>query len=268
MEESIVHSLWARPDWLEAEKFPKLELTAAVTSVKVSRVIYDELDLTVKVIYWTDSISVLNCINDERKRFHTFESNWLMFIHDGSTPQQWRYVNREENSADDGSKGIKLDVFIKNDRWLTGPKFLWEYKERWQVMIAIPILKDGDPEVRKENQIYVASASRDATEELIVSYSSWWKLKVAVSWLLHYKRYLKNKFLQRKEGSSTKLELEERRNHLTLDELRETEHEIFRYIQAKEFPEALALQLGAVKMLAENNEEAGSFDKQVEPSSS
>ncbi|PFX16314.1 hypothetical protein AWC38_SpisGene19420 [Stylophora pistillata] len=33
--------------------------------------------------------------------------------------QQWRYVNREYNPADDGSKRLKLDVLVKNDRWLT-----------------------------------------------------------------------------------------------------------------------------------------------------
>ena len=229
---------------------PRLELTAAVISVKLSRVIREELDLTVnKVVYWTDSTSVLKCINNETKRFHTFESNRLTIIHDGSTPQQWRYVNREDNPADDGSKGLKLDVLIKNDRWLTGPEFLWEEEERWPAMAEIPILKDDDPEVRKENQIYVASTSRDVMEELMMYYSSWWKLKVAVSWILRYKRYLKNKILQRRESSLTKQEFEERSSHLTLDELREAEHEIFRYVQAREFPEVIALQSEADQRL-------------------
>ena len=119
----------------------------------------------------------------------------MTIIHDGSTPQQWRYVIREDNPADNGSKGLKLDVLTKNDRWLTGPKFLWEEEECWPAMVEIPILKDDDPEVKKENQIYVASARRDVMEELMMYYSSWWKLKVAVSWLLCYKRYLKNKIL-------------------------------------------------------------------------
>ena len=224
---------------------PRLELTAAVISVKLSHVIQDELDLTVnKVIYWTDSTSVLKCINNETKRFHTFESNRLTIIHDGSTPQQWRYVNREDNPAYDGSKGLKLDVLIKNDRWLTGPKFLWEDEECWPVIVEILILKDDDPEVRKENQVYVASTSRDVMEELMMYYSSWWKLKVAVSWLLRYKRYLKNKILQRRESSLIKQELEERGSHLTLDELREAEYEILRCVQMKEFPEVIALQSG------------------------
>ncbi|XP_015747609.1 PREDICTED: uncharacterized protein LOC107327381 [Acropora digitifera] len=181
---------------------PRLELTAAVISVKLSHVIRDELDLTVnKVIYWTDSTSVLKCIKNETKRFHTFESNRLTIIHDGSTPQQWRYVNREDNPADDGSKGLKLDVLTKNDRWLTGPKFLWEEEECWPAMVEIPILKDDDPE-----------------------------------------RYLKNKILQRRGSSLNKQGLEERSGHLTLDELREAENEIVRCVQRKEFPEVIALQ--------------------------
>lgn len=222
---------------------PRLELTAAVISVKLSHVIRDELDLTVnKVIYWTDSTSVLKCINNETKGSHAFESNRLTIIHDGSTPQQWRYVNREDNPADDGSKGLKLDVLTKNDRWLTGPKFLWREEECWPAMVEILTLTDDDPEVRKENQTYVASTRRDVMEELMVYYSSRWKLKVAVSWWLRYKRYLKNKILQRRESSSTKQELEERSGYLTLDELHEAENEIRRCIQRKQFPEVIALQ--------------------------
>ena len=222
---------------------PRLELTAAVISVKLSHVIRDELDLIVnKVIYWPDSTSVLKCINNETKRFHTFESNRLTVIHNGSTPQQWRYVNRDDNPADDGSKELKLDVLIKNDRWLTGPKFFWEEEKCWPALVEIPILKDNDPEVRKENQIYMASASRDVMEELMMYYSSWWKLKLAVSWMLRYKRYLKNKILQRRESSLAKQELEESSDHLTLDELREAEHEIIRYVQTREFPEVITLK--------------------------
>ena len=104
---------------------PRLELTAAVISVKLSHAIRNELDLAVnKSIYWTDSTSVLKCIHNQTKRFHTFESNRLTIIHDGSTPQEWRYVNRDANPADDGSKGLKLGTLIKNDRWLIGPEFL------------------------------------------------------------------------------------------------------------------------------------------------
>lgn len=86
---------------------PRLELTAAVISVRLSKIIREELDATIqRVCYWTDSTSVLKCINNENKRFHTFESNRLTVIRSGSDPSEWKYVNREDNPADDGSKGL------------------------------------------------------------------------------------------------------------------------------------------------------------------
>ena len=221
---------------------PRLELTAAVISVKLSRMIQDELDLTVnKVIYWTDSLSVLKCINNEKKRFHTFESNRLTIIHDGSKPSEWRYVNRENNPADDGSKGLKVDALIQNDRWLRGPKFLWESEECWPKMIEVPCLEDDDPEVRKENRIYTTTTSvSDVMERLIKYHSSWWKLKKAVSWLLRFKQLLKYKSLQKDSCSVNACEIEKTRPVLGVQEVLQAENEILCYVQAKEFPEALA----------------------------
>ena len=47
-----------------------------------------------------------------------------MIIHSESYPKEWRYVNRDVNPADDDSKGLKLDAFLKDDRWIRGPQFL------------------------------------------------------------------------------------------------------------------------------------------------
>ena len=44
-------------------------------------------------------MSVLKCINNESKRFHTFESNRLTVIHNGSSHSEWHYVNRDNNPA-------------------------------------------------------------------------------------------------------------------------------------------------------------------------
>ena len=75
-----------------------------------------------RTCYWTDSMSVLKCIYNETKRFHKFESNRLSVIHSGSDQSEWEYVNRDDNPADDGSKGLKLNDMIKNDRLVKGPK--------------------------------------------------------------------------------------------------------------------------------------------------
>ena len=109
-------------------------------------------------------------------------------------------------------------------------------------MIDIPCVKDDNPEIRKESQVYTASVSRDMIGGVIKYYSTWWKLKVTISWLLRYKRYLRNKALQRTGGSQSNYELVERRGCLVVEELQEAEDEILRYIQEKEFPEAQILQ--------------------------
>ena len=58
-------------------------------------------------------------------------------------------------------------------------------------MIDIPSVKEDDPKIRKESQVYTASVSRDVMGEVIKYYSTWWKLKVTISWLLRYKWYLR-----------------------------------------------------------------------------
>jgi len=119
-----------------------------------------------QVYYWTDSTSVLKCINNKSKRLHT-ESNRLTVIHNGSKPSESKYVNRDDNPADDGSKGLKIDAMLKNDRWLHGPKFLQGNESHWPKMIEIPVLEDADPEVRKEAQIYVSTRQSNVLDDLI-----------------------------------------------------------------------------------------------------
>ena len=50
---------------------------------------------------------------------------------------------------------------------------MWEDELHWPKMIEIPCIKDDDPEVRKESQVYVTSVCRDVTEEFIMYYSFW-----------------------------------------------------------------------------------------------
>ena len=90
---------------------PRLELTATVICVRLSKIIREELDMTIgHVCYWTDSTSMLKCINNESKQFHSFEFNCLTVIHNGSKPFEWKYANLDDNP------GLKIDTMLKNDR--------------------------------------------------------------------------------------------------------------------------------------------------------
>ena len=66
---------------------PRLALTAVVISVKLCQIIREELETKIdQVNYWTDSMTVLKCINNDTKRFHVFESNRLTIIQSTSSP--------------------------------------------------------------------------------------------------------------------------------------------------------------------------------------
>ena len=62
---------------------PRLELTAAALSVKISKLCREELDVhVVDEIFWTDSQVVLGCINSDVHRFKKFVANRVKQICD------------------------------------------------------------------------------------------------------------------------------------------------------------------------------------------
>ena len=188
---------------------PRLELSAAVISVKLRVLVQRELDISIDQVYhWTDSTSVLKCIHNESKRFHTFESNRLTVILNESSRSEWRYVSTGSNPADDGSKGMKLEDFLKDNRWIAGPSFLWKEGCYWPEMIDVPVMKNDDPELRKEVQVYVAINDKHPVDKLIEYHSSWWKLKKCVAWLMKYKSWL----CDQRDGLSRRLTVSDLKN--------------------------------------------------------
>ena len=81
---------------LKSLSVPRLELTVATPAVKLDKMLRKELEVPIsRSVFWTDNTSVLRYMKNEDKRFHTFVSNRLIVIHDGSTPDQRRYVHCE-----------------------------------------------------------------------------------------------------------------------------------------------------------------------------
>ena len=72
---------------------PRLELSAAVVSVRVSNTLRQELQYErVEEIFWTDSKVMLGYIRNDSKRFHVFVANRVQQIRDQTSPSQWRHV--------------------------------------------------------------------------------------------------------------------------------------------------------------------------------
>ena len=125
---------------------PRLELTAAVVSVKVSSMLKEELDYKdIHEFFWTDSMVVIGYINNEARRFHTFVANRVQLIRERTLPKQWKYIDTDNNPADHASRGLSPKE-LSVSRWFKGPKLLWETQiENQEVTSEI---HSEDPEVK------------------------------------------------------------------------------------------------------------------------
>lgn len=105
---------------------PRLELTAAVVSVNVTRMLKSELDVdNVQCYHYTDSEIVIGYINNDARRFHVYVSNRVQHIRDRSSPEEWFHVPGKGNPADEASRGLTAKELIQSKRWFKGPSFLW-----------------------------------------------------------------------------------------------------------------------------------------------
>ena len=117
---------------LKTTTIPRLELAAAVVSVKLDEMIRQQLSLPLhETVYWSDSMIVLHYLRNEDKRFQTFVANRIARILEHSTPSQWRHVDTKSNPGDDVSRGLTAEEFIASERWIQGPHFLRSEESSW-----------------------------------------------------------------------------------------------------------------------------------------
>ena len=101
---------------------PRLELTAALVAVKVSKFLNKELKLEgVKNLYWSDSQVALGYIVNGTRRFHIFVANRVDQIRDYTNVNKWFYIRSEDNPADCASRGMTASQLNGNLYWLSGP---------------------------------------------------------------------------------------------------------------------------------------------------
>ncbi len=193
----------ARVAPLKPLTIPRLELTAAVLSVKVDQMLRWELRLQLEnSAFLTDSQTVLKYINNEDKRFQTFVANRVSYIRDRTLLQQWRYVATKENPADDASHGMHVKAFMHSKIWIAGPSFLWRAEDYQSApKEEIVNMHDGDPEIKKDLRVntVILQGRQNASNCFISHFSDWKKLKVAVAWILKVKKLLNKICLKRKE---------------------------------------------------------------------
>ena len=231
---------------------PRLELSAATTGVRLNAMLQRELDIAVhRIVYWTDSTTVLRYVSNDKARYQTFVANRLAIIRDGSSAAQWRYVESEGNPADDASRGLDAGSLCRRARWLRGPDFLWKDETEWPKMpfSAAPAIAADDPEVKKDVSCAATTievGETNSTDCFIKHFSSMYRLKKAVAWLLRAKATLQER--RRKKLDSTGSDgsrHDDKRSQcrtlhpLTVEELQKAEDAVIRYVQRQSFPDEM-----------------------------
>ncbi|XP_062617171.1 uncharacterized protein LOC134278888 [Saccostrea cucullata] len=193
---------------LKQTSIPRLELTAATVAVRTDKMLKAELDIPIdQSVFWTDSMAVLRYIRNETSRFHTFVANRLAVNHEGSTPQEWRYVNTKLNPADYASRGLSANEIVQQGRWIQAPEFLWTSVDCWPEVPTENLNETlDDPEVKKASvralvaDIHKVEPSVDlmGVEKLINHHSSWYTLRKTVAWILKIRSKLLHRIQRNK----------------------------------------------------------------------
>jgi transposase InsO family protein len=216
---------------LKGSTIPRLELAGAVESMRLDKLIRKELEITLeRSVFWTDSTIVLWYLQNDGKRFQTFVSNRVAKIRENTEPSQWRHVPTSQNPADDASRGLSAADLLNNPRWIHGPDFLKQDEKYWPTQPAFRCKELEElAELKRTPMVYSIKTEMNPTDTLLNYYSSWYKLKKAVAWLLRFFNGLKGRNLVT--------------GQIKADEMQNAELAIVRYVQGSYLGKDSKLQL-------------------------
>ena len=183
---------------LKTMTIPRLELTAAVVSVRIHELLKEELEYKiVQETFWTDSKVVLGYIANESKRFHVYVANRVQTIRDHTSPDQWKFVETQNNPADHASRGMTADELCNSKIWWNGPEFLWQ-QSQVDYSPQHNVIDENDPEVKKVVCHAVDTQQPIDILKRLEYFCDWFKAKRAIPACLR----LLNTFKRKSDGST------------------------------------------------------------------
>ena len=191
---------------MKQQTIPKLELQAALYSVRLRQLIEKEHDIKMdSVTHWTDSMTVLRWLHAAHKKQQVFVANRVGEILDQSTVDEWRHVKGSMNPADIGTRGVTLEQ-LRESEWLHGPAWLQDEPENWPEQQLVE---------HEDEQTWTI-----ASRESILDWTRFSQFKRLLNMLVYCRR-IKNK----------------RRGPLMPDELNSAELTILQLSQRESYPE-------------------------------
>ena len=231
---------------LKVVTIPRLELNAAVVSVRVSALLQRELNFSnCTEVFWTDSQVVLAYVANDSRKFHVFVANRVQEIRNHTKPSQWRHVATDVNPADDGSRGLSVTELVNKSKWLSGPQFLWEKEIPIVIEANPPTVSADDPEVKRVQAFAVQQFKNQSLLDRLEHFSDWHRAKRAVAACLRLKSNFKDRSIKK---PSEPLSIEYLRKNAiplyesaTVKELQQAELEIIRQVQSEVFKEEIKI---------------------------
>ena len=167
---------------------PRLDLTAAGLGVRLAETVSEKLEIPLcQHTLWTDCMDVIFWIQGHSRRLKPFVANRVAEIQRKSDSIQWRHVPREENPADDATRGLDLKNLSVESRWFQGPAFLHEGETSWPSESSL-LLRDcseeGKQELAKINLTFPCKQSLPLFD--IQRFSSWHRLLGVTAWILRF----------------------------------------------------------------------------------
>jgi hypothetical protein len=219
---------------------PRLELTAALTSARVSNFLMKELQYENIVQYfWTDSKVVLGYINNDAKRFHIFVANRVQEIRDYSQPSEWGHIETKVNPADLASRGLSAQELKDSDLWWKGPPMLLTSKVIPSDSSSCSEIAADDPEVRRitahATQTKVARERSDILDRF-THISDWIKMKRVMALCLRFRKRLR----QNRKGNYNLRNRKGRLETISVEEQQIAEKELLKLVQERHFETELS----------------------------
>ena len=186
----------------------------------------------------SDNKIILSYIWSESKRFQIFERNRVSFIRENTSSEQRQFIPGSLNRADVASRGCTVDALP--DTWYTGPVFLACHKSAWPTHTScasdehcdddesddVAHMSSVSPMIQRAVTCDTSVVPLHSLDKLVAHYSSFFRLKKALCWLIMFVRYLQHKF----PGCDQKLLVND---PIAADEMRHAESVVIKHVQSE-----------------------------------
>jgi len=181
---------------------------------------------------WTDSMSNLAYIQNEKSRFNIFIGNRLEEIRAMTSVSWWRYVPGADNVADVLTRPFNTPKdFGPWHVFYRGPDFLYRPENEWPSTPRVAKIKDTDPEIcRRQVDVNVVEAcveSPGLEETWFVKVGNFYRLQVHVAVFLRLQAH----FRHDSDGHRPPI----RTGRVGVDELLAAHDQIVKTVQRKYF---------------------------------